>query len=306
MKKIISMVVMVLMIASLIPLVNAQISIGSPAVHKLITITITDQGDVHVIHEINQPRSAVDVKTIEGTVSNVNVTDIEGNNVEFATTGLESIAGITVFSSQDDVIIEYDLQDVLIFEDGLWSMDYFNSETTKILFPEDVDLLFVNDRPVLLHDAKGITCYGRSQGAICDAFIEYVIDEPTTNMEVGWEDKNFLVGMRTLTEISSFNFDQPTKRISLDVTEDNQLITLIIPLELLWNPYEVYLNEEKILKHEFFSNETHSWLNIRPDNSGSIEIIGTTVIPEFPVLAPLFIGIALVVVLQLRNKLSLR
>ena len=293
------------MFSSLIPVVYAQLSLGEPAVHKLITITITDQGDVHVIHEIIKPRSVVDVKTIEGTVSNVNVTDIEGNKVEFGTSGLESIAGITVFSSQDDVIIEYDLDDVLIFEDGLWSMDYFNSETTKILFPEDVDLLFVNDRPVMLHDAKGITCFGRSQGAICDAFIEYVIDEPTTNMEVGWEDKNFLVGMRTLTEISSFNFDQPTKRISFDVNEDNQLITLIIPLELLWNPYEVYLDEEKILKHEFFSNETHSWLNIRPDNSGSIEIIGTTVIPEFPVLAPLFVGIAIVVALQLKNKLNL-
>ena len=295
----------VLMITSLIPLVNAQLSLGEPAQHKLITITIGDQGDVHVIHEINEVRSPVHVDTIKGTVSNVNVTDVEGNNVEFGTTGLESITGITVFSSQDNVIIEYDLQDVLNFEDGLWEFDYFNLETTKILFPEDIDLLFVNDRPVMLHDAKGITCFGRSQGAICDAFIEYVINEPTMNIEVGWEDKNFLVGMRTLTEISSFNFDQPTKRISFDVNEDNQLITLIIPLELLWKPYEVYLNEERILKHEFFSNETHSWLNIRPDNSGSIEIIGTTVVPEFPILAPLFVGIAIVVALQLKNKLNL-
>ena len=122
------------MFSSLIPVVYAQLSLGEPAQHKLITITITDQGDVHVIHEINKPRSVVDVKTIEGIVSNVNVTDIEGNNVEFATTGLESIAGITVFSSQDDVIIEYDLNDVLNFEEGIWSLDYFNLETTKILF----------------------------------------------------------------------------------------------------------------------------------------------------------------------------
>jgi hypothetical protein len=298
-------IVTVLMFSLLIPVVYAQLSLGEPAQHKLITITITDQGDVHVIHEINKPRSVVDVKTIEGTVSNVNVTDIEGNKVEFGTSGLESITGVTVFSSQDDVIIEYDLNDVLNFEDGLWKWDYFNLETTKILFPEGVDLLFVNDRPVLLHDAKGITCFGRSQGAICDAFIEYVIDEPTKNIEVGWEDKNFLVGMRTITEIVSFNFDQPTKKISFDVTEDNQLITLIIPLELLWKPYEVYLGEERILKHEFFSNETHSWLSFRPDNAGSVEIIGTTVVPEFPILAPLLIGIAIVVALQLKNKLNL-
>jgi len=304
MKKII-FIMSVLIVTLLLPLVNAQLSIGQPAIHKLITITLGDQGDVHVIHEINKVRSVVNVETLAGIVSNLNVTDVEGNQVEFGTTGIESVTGVTIFSSQDDVLIEYDLDDFLFFEDGLWNFDYFNVETTKILFPEDVDLLFVNDRPVLLHDAKGITCYGKSLGTACDASIDYVIDEPTINIDIGWEDKNFLVGMRTLTEISSFNFDQPTKSISFDVNEDNQLITLIIPLELLWSPYEVYLDEEKILKHEFFSNETHSWLNIRPDNSGSIEIIGTTVVPEFPIVAPLFVGIVIVIALQLKNRLNL-
>jgi len=305
MKKIVFMVAL-LMIMPLIPLVHAQLSLGQPAQHKLITIIVGEKGDVHVIHEINRATTVVQLNTIEGTVLNLNVTDVEGKKVEFGTTGLESITGITIFSSQDDVIIEYDLDDVLSFDNGLWSMNYFNEETTKIIFPNDVDLLFVNDRPVLLHNAKGITCYGRSQGTTCDASIDYVIDESTRKKEIVWEDKTFIVGMRTLTEISSFNFDQLSKRISFDVNEDNQLITLIIPLELLWEPYEVYLNEEKILKHEFFSNETHSWLNIRPDNSGSIEIIGTTVVPEFPILAPLFVGIAIVVALQLKNRLNLR
>jgi len=305
MKKIICMV-MVLVFISLIPIVYAQLIIGEPALHKLITINIGDQGEVHVTHEINKVRTIVHVETIEGTLSNLNVTDVEGNKVEFGTTGIESITGISIFSSQDDVIIEYDLHDVLNFEDGLWKWDYFNLETTKIIFPKDVDLLFVNDRPVMLHDAVGITCYGRSQGAACDAFIEYVIDQPTMNIEIEWEDNKFIVEIITLKEISAFNFDQPTKRISFDVNEDDQLITLIIPLELLWSPYDVYLNEEKILKHEFFSNETHSWLNFRPENSGSIEIIGTTVVPEFPILAPLFVGIAIVVAFQLKNRLSLR
>jgi len=299
-------VVMVLMITSLLPLVYAQLSLGEPAVHKLITINVGDQGDIHVTHEIKEARSVVHVETIEGTLSNLNVTDVEGNKIEFGTTGIESITGITIFSSRDDVIIEYDLHDVLDFEDGLWKWDYFNLETTKIIFPNYIDLLFVNDRPVMLHDAVGITCYGRSQGVICDAFIEYVIDEPTMNTEIKWEDKKFIVQVKTLTEITSFNFDQPTKRINFDVNEDNQLITLIIPLELLWSPYEVYLNEKKILKHEFFSNETHSWLNFRPDNSGSIEIIGTTVVPEFPIFAPLFVGIVIVIALQSKNRLNLR
>ena len=34
-------------------------------------------------------------------------------------------------------------------------------------------------------------------------------------------------------------------------------------------------------------------------------IIGTTVVPEFPILAPLFVGIALVIAIQIKNKLNL-
>ena len=303
--KILVLMVIVLVIASLFPTAFAQISVGGPAQHKLITIILSAQSDVHVIHEIKRPSSPVNVDIINGTISNLNVIDVEGNNVEFGITGIESTTGVTIFSAQDDVLVEYDLDDVLFFKDGIWTMDYFNFETTKILFPENINLLFVNDAPILLHDAKGITCYGKSHSTACDAFIEYMFDEPTKNFNVKWENENFVVGVTTLTDISVIIFDQSNKKISFDVNEGRQFITVIIPLELLWEPYEVYLNGEKILKHEFFSNETHSWLNFRPATAGAIDIIGTTVVPEFPILTPLVIGIAIVVALQLKNRFNL-
>ena len=85
----------------------------------------------------------------------------------------------------------------------------------------------------------------------------------------------------------------------------NQLVTLAIPLELLWNPYEVFVDDKKILKHEFLTNETHVWLNIRPETAGHVEIIGTSVIPEFPILPPLALGIAMLLFIQFRNKFNL-
>lgn len=293
-------------IISSVPLISAQLTLGEPAIQKLIEITINEQGEAHVLHEIKKNQNVVQVDTIDGTISNLKVIDEEGNNVEYGTVGIENITGITIFPSKEDIIVEYDLNDALFYKDGMWTWDYFNEETTIIIFPKGVDLLFVNNSPVLLHDAKGITCYGRSQNAICDAYIEYVINESTKLTKVQWEDKNFVVGFRTLAEITSFNFDQPTKSMSFNVNGDRQLITLIIPLELLWNPYEVYLDDQKILKREFFSNGTHVWLNIRPENSGTIQIIGTSVVPEFPLFVPLFIGISAVILLQLRNKLNLR
>jgi hypothetical protein len=300
-----SLIVLTIIISSL-PLVSAQITLGEPAIQKLIEITIDEQGEVHVLHEVEESQKVVQVDTIDGTISNIKVIDVEGNDVEYGTIGIENVTGITIFPSQEDVIIEYDLDDALFYKDGMWIWDYFNEETTTIIFPKGVDLLFVNNSPVLLHDAKGITCYGRSQNAICSAYIEYVINESTRLTKVQWGDRNFVVGIRTLTEISSFNFNQSTKSMSFNVNEDKQLITLIIPLELLWNPYEVYLDDQKILKREFFSNGTHVWLNMRPENAGTIQIIGTSVVPEFPLFLPFFIGISAVILLQLRNKLNLR
>ena len=292
--------IIILFLLSSIPLVAGQLSIGEPAFQKLVKITLGNQGEVHVLHEIKESREVIQVNVIEGTLSNLKVQDEDGNEVEYATTGLESITGITIFSSEEDVIIEYDLDDVLFLKDGIWTWDLLYLESTTIIFPEGVDLVFINERPVLLQGVKGITCHG------CQALIEYVIDEPTKLEKIQWEENNFEIGIRTVSEISSLNFDQPTKSISFNVNEDNQLVTLIIPLELLWSPYEVFSDDQKLFKHEFFSNATHAWLNIRPESSGSIQIIGTTVVPEFPVLAPLFLGIAAVIALQLKNKINLR
>ena len=299
MKKIFGIIITLFLLSS-IPIVAGQLGIGEPAFQKLVKITLGDQGEVHVLHEIKESKEVIQINVIEGTLSNLKVQDKDGNEVDFGTIGIESITGITIFSSEEDVIIEYDLEDVLFFKDGIWNWDLLYLESTTIIFPDGVDLVFVNERPVFLQDVKGITCHG------CQALIEYVIDEPIKIEKIQWEENNFEIGVRTVSEISSLNFDQPTKSISFNVNEDNQLVTLIIPLELLWNPYEVFSGDQKIFKHEFFSNATHTWLNIRPESSGPIQIIGTTVVPEFPVLAPLFIGIAAVIALQLKNKINLR
>ena len=74
---------------------------------------------------------------------------------------------------------------------------------------------------------------------------------------------------------------------------------------MLWEPYSVFLDDEKIDFHEYINNGTHVWLNIRPETSGEIEIIGTTVIPEFPLIAPLAIGFLIILVMPLVRKVNL-
>jgi hypothetical protein len=244
-------------------------------------------------------------------VSNLRVIDEQDADVQFAKIGVEDISSVTIFPTKEIVSVKYDLADVLELKDGVWTWNFFYPESTMFLFPKSVDLIFVNDRPVNLgyNDAKGIRCHG------CQMILEYIINEPVITQEVKWQDRAFNVEIITLAEITSFNFDQPKKTISFDVKNDHQFVTLLIPLELLWNPYQVYLDqepygvfadEEKVFKHEFVVNETHVQLNMRPETAGTIRIIGTSVVPEFPLFVPLVLGMSMVMVLVFRKSLAAR
>ena len=58
--------------------------------------------------------------------------------------------------------------------------------------------------------------------------------------------------------------------------------------------------------YKYINNGTHVWLNMKPETSGEITIIGTTVIPEFPIIAPLAIGFLMILVVPLMRKFNLR
>jgi hypothetical protein len=123
---------------------------------------------------------------------------------------------------------------------------------------------------------------------------------------VQWEEKKFDVRIITTANLDSFEFDQPNKKISFDAIDANQYIVLIIPKELLWNPYEVFLNEEKIIKYEFYVDEKDVWLGIKPKQTGTVEIIGISAVPEFPITAMLVMAIAMFFIVRFNNKLNLR
>ena len=75
---------------------------------------------------------------------------------------------------------------------------------------------------------------------------------------------------------------------------------------MLWKPYSIFLDEERIMYHEIINNGTHVWLSMKPETSGGISIIGTTVIPEFPIIAPLAVGFLMILVVPLVRKFNLR
>ena len=231
-------------------------------------------GEVHVKHVVGPSNLPKDLELILGTVSNLSVTNEQGEEKLFSILGDNK--GVLIETSKEDSIIEYDLDHVLSQKDNVWTWSFRYLETTSFIFPEEVDLIFVNERPVYFDETKGMTCHG------CQMVLEYSINEPKIFKNVKWVDKEFVVEIRSHSNIDKFIFDQPTKSITFNVSEKNRFITTIIPLELLWEPYLVFLDDEKIFFHGYINNGTHIWLNVKPETSGEITIIGTTVIPEFP------------------------
>ena len=288
----------ILSIIFVIPVADAQLSIGAKAVQKSVEVIINSNGEIHVKHVIISSNLPSQVDLIEGTVSNLVVTNEQGKEKEFIIVGDKN--GVMIFPSQRNSIIEYNLDNVLSQKDNLWTWDFSYLETTSFIMPKEVDLVFVSGTPVFLGEKNGIACHG------CQMVLEYPINELKNINQVNWEDKEFLVETRTSSEIENFDFNQPAKKISFKVNDNNQFVTIIIPLELLWEPYSVFLNDDEILKREIMNNGTHVWLNIRPETSGEITIIGATVIPEFPIIAPLAIGFLMILVVPLMKKFNLR
>ncbi len=285
----------ILFIIFIIPVADAQF--GEKASQKSVEVIINSTGDIHVKHVIASSNSPKQVELIDGTVSDLTVTNEQGNERQVNIIGDNAV--VLILPSNRNSIIEYNLDDVLSQKDNLWTWNFLYLESTTFILPEEVDLFFVNEKPVFVGEQKGILCHG------CQMLLEYSINEPKNIKQVNWEDKEFLVVIRTLAEIENFDFDQSAKKISFKVNNNNQFVTTIIPLELLGEPYLVFLDDEKIGQHKFNNNGTHVWLNMRPETSGEITIIGTTVIPEFPIIAPLAVGFLMILVIPLMRKVNL-
>jgi len=290
-----------LMLLPIIPQSFAQSPIGYYAIQERTDVIIDEDGQIHVVHEIvKDSKIARSFTMIEGVDSNLTVIDVNGKEIQYGFLEEERI--LTIFPSDENVLVEYDLEDVFVQDNGVLRGDflYTDSDPTKFVFPNNIELIFVNERPIYIKDLKKINCHG------CQMVLEFVPNQNKILKEITWEDKKFDVEIRTLSNVESFNFDQPSRSISFDANGNNQIVTLIIPLELLWNPYQVMEGDEKIVKtHEFRISDTHVGLNFRPESSGDIQIIGTSVVPEFPLFAPLVVGIVLVVALQFRSKINL-
>lgn len=259
---------------------------------------ITRNADVHVKHVINQGTWGFEtpklIKTLPGEHSNLRVWDEDQDPLAKGFVGQTFEESEYVIAGQKpslrwDLLVEYDLKNFLEFKDGMWKKEINFPQDVILFFDDEIDLVFVNSRPIDLSKANGINCFG------CNANLEFFAETkpeiknvymPETKIdELTNTGQEFSLEFFSDGEINNLNYLHELDYLAFDVNKDNQLVSVKIPLNMLLTPYHVYLTEEdqetlvegdKIRKTEFSQTETHANVSFRAATEGVIHIVGSS------------------------------
>ncbi len=290
-----------LMIFALIAVPIASAQLGAPAYQKSTHLIIDELNNIEAKHVIGFSNDPVMVNLFEGVIpESITVTNEDGKELEFAIVGMGDYGSITIFKATENTIIKYNLKDMFWYSDNLLTLNVGYPKTFGILFPEKIDQIFLNNQIIQLGDNKGISING---GGYVN--VEYYSEMPKKIQEVQWKEDKFNVEIITDSKIDEFNFDQESKSISFQVNEKNKFVTINMEEKLLGGPYVILLNDEQIKYSKYSIKENHISLSMKPESSGEIIIIGTTVIPEFSMFIPLIMGFVIILTVPLMRKVSL-
>ena len=179
-----------------------------------------------------------------------------------------------------DLIVEYTLDNFMELDYGLWSKELKSEGDIIVMIGDDIELIFVNSRPIDVSDAKGINCIG------CNMILEYFDNEEYSSKEIFFSNDKFTIDFLSNGKISEMEFiGGGAQLLNFDVIDKDQLFVIKIPLEYLLNPFEVYFTEnddmdldqvDKIRKTEFSQDETHVNVSFRTFGEGTVSIVGAT------------------------------
>ncbi len=266
-----SIIVFSIIFSVLIILPSANAQIFDDSKQRSIEVKINSLGEVEVTHVVAKQNEPHQITLLDGKKENLIVMDEDEEEIQYGTIGDNE--SLMIFPSKKDVIVKYDLIDELVMKDSLWTLDFLYLQSTSFLLPEEADLIYVNNKPVMLGDKKGIMCHG------CQMILEYSLKEPKISEKIKTLDEEFSFEIRTFAEVDQFGLNQEQNGLNFEIFDENKFVTITIPVNFLAQPYEVFLDDEKIIFHDYIENGTHVWVNMRPESSGTVSITGT-IIPD--------------------------
>lgn len=298
-QKIISTII-IFGLLTVIPTAYGQLSLGSEAKQELIEVKINPDGEINVKHVVSPSNMPTTVPLFLGEISNLIVTnDLEERINSGTANDAKGNLSVLLLPSNLNSIITYNLENMKI-NNNLFSTEISYPQKFSVIFEESINLIFLNNNVLFLDDKKGVAINGGGNMKIEIYSTESKIIEKAT-----WEENEFDVEIITDAEIQSFNFNQPEKSLSFQVNDENKFVTITMSEELLGGPYVTLLDDEKIKYTKFVRDEGIVSLNLKPETTGQVTIIGTTVIPEFSMFIPLIMGFVIILTVPFMKKFSL-
>ena len=299
-QKIISTII-IFGLLTVIPTAYGQLSLGSEAKQELIEVKINPDGEINVKHVVSPSNMPTTVPLFLGEISNLIITDDLGEEINSGTANdAKGNLSVLVLSSNQNSIITYNLENMKI-NNNLFNTEISYPQKFSVIFEESINLIFLNNNVLFLDDKKGVAINGGG-----NMKIEFYSTESKIIEKATWEENEFDVEIITDSEIQSFNFNQPEKSLSFQVNDENKFVTITMSEELLGGPYVTLLHDEKIKYTKFVRDDGIVSLNLKPETTGQVTIIGTTVIPEFSMFIPLIMGFLIILTVPAMRKFSLR
>ena len=255
---------------------------------QLIIFEVGKHADIQVKHvietgawDINRPRV---IEVFPGAHSDLTVVDEDGDRLNFSYEGETFEESKYIILNQKlgnyDLIAEYSLDNFMELKNGLWTKELVLENDVTVMVEDDIELIFANSRPIDVSEAKGINCIG------CGMNLEYFDIEKFSSKEILLSNEKFTIDFLSNGKISEIEFIGGGKQLlSFDVMDKDQIFVIKIPLDLMLNPYDIYLTEkddmdldqiDKIRKTEFSQDETYVNVSFRTSGEGTVSIVGAT------------------------------
>ena len=232
----------IIVIITTMPFAFADIAFDQE-VKQNIKIEIGKDANVHVIHEIADfGQNSAKLEFLDGTRSNFEIVCTLSCPYEFDNP--EQIfeeSNYMVFSQypafQTKLIVEYDLENVIELNNGLWKWEFSSKHNPNFYFDESIDLIFFDGTAINLSLNKGFACSGS-----CNMDLEFFDEDETlsvTSFDGG-------VSIQSDDKISNFVINDNT--ISFDTNKEKQLLLIDIPREMIGDvSFNVYITEPGII-----------------------------------------------------------
>jgi len=231
----------IIVIITTMPFAFADI-VFDQEVKQNIKIQIGKDGNVHVIHEISDfGQNSAKLKFLDGTRSIFDILCILSCPYEFDNP--EQIfeeSNYMVFSQypafQDALIVEYDLENVMELNNGLWKWEFSSKHHPEFYFDESVNLIFFDGSAIDLTLKNGFACSG-----YCTMVLEFFDDDETLSVR----SYDMGISIQSDDEIANFKIIN-NNSISFDTTKEKQLSVVDIPREIYTDSHGLYITEEVV------------------------------------------------------------